>query len=80
MLLQGLVSEEWKTGRRAMEIHTTISVSLRLCAATEKARLCCGRDTRHADRTAVRMRNGVNLLAIAAVAVGAATACCCGRT
>ena len=46
-------------------------VSLRRCADSERARngvCCCGRDARHADRTAVR-RSGVSLLVMAGAVV-----------
>jgi hypothetical protein len=49
---------------------TTMRVSLRRCADSERARNwgCCGRDARHADRTTVR-RSGVSLLAMAGAGV-----------
>lgn len=49
--------------------HTTMRVSLGLLAVTENA-LCCGRAARDADRTAVLMRKGESLLAMAVVVEG----------
>jgi hypothetical protein len=49
--------------------HTTMRVSLGLLAVTDSAR-CCGLVARDADRTAVLIKNGDSLLAMAVVVKG----------